>query len=135
MGLHKILKWLALGLAIIAVVFSLMVASGNNDMIDFLIYIAYAVLVIIIALVLIYTLKGLFSGNVKKTMISLALFLGIFIVAYVVSGGDTTEYMYNGNPATESESHLTGAGITAFFIFGILAVLSMVYAAVSRLNK
>jgi len=135
MGLHKILKWLALGLAIIAVVFSLMVASGNNDMIDFLIYIAYAVLVIIIALVLIYTLKGLFSGNVKKTMISLALFLGIFIVAYVVSGGDTTVYMYNGNPATESESHLTGAGITAFFIFGILAVLSMVYAAVSRLNK
>ncbi|MGV6830124.1 MAG: hypothetical protein ACWA5P_01000 [bacterium] len=135
MGLHKILKWLALGLAIIAVVFSLMVASGNNDMIDFLIYIAYAVLVIIIALVLIYTLKGLFSGNVKKTMISLALFLGIFIVAYVVSGGDTTVYNYNGQPATDTESHLTGTGITAFFIFGILAVLSMVYAAVSRLNK
>ena len=135
MGLHKLLKWLALGLAIVAVVLSLMVASGNNDVIDMLIYIAFAVLAIIIALVLIYTIKGLFTGNVKKTLISLALFLGIFLVAYVLSGGDTAEYLYNGNPATESESRLTGTGILAFFIFGTVAVLSMVYAGVSRLFK
>ncbi len=135
MGLHKILKWLALGLAIIAVVLSLMVASGNNGMIDMLIYIAYAVLGIIIALVLIYTLKGLFSGNVKKTLISLALFLGVFLLAYVLAGGDTMQYFYNGEAASESESRLTGTGIIAFFVFGIAAVLSMVYAGVSRAFK
>ena len=133
MGLHKILKYIGLALGIIGIILAIMIASGNEGMIDSMLYVSYAVLAIILVLVLIYVLKGLASGNLKKTLISIGAFLAIFIVAYALTGGDTMAYEYNDKLATEGESHLVGTGLVAFYIFAILAVLSMVYAGVTKM--
>ena len=135
MGLHKILKYAVLALSIIGIIFALMIITGSNAMIDNILYVAYAALLIIILLVLIYVFKGLFSGNVKKTLVSVGLFVAIFIIAYALTGGDTMEYFYNDKLATEGESHMVGTGLVAFYIFAILAVLSMVYTGVKKMTN
>ena len=133
MGLHKILKYIVLALGIVGIVLAVMIASGNEGMIDTMIYVSYVVLIIILALVLFYILKGLASGNIKKTLISIGVFLAIFVIAYALTGGDSMAYEYNDQLATETESHLVGTGLVAFYIFAILAVLSMVFAGVTKM--
>ena len=135
MGLHKILKYVALALAVIGIIFALMIITGSNAMIDNMIYVAYAALILIILLVLIYIFKGLLSGNVKKTLISVGLFIAVFVIAYALTGGDPLQYKYNDKFATESESHMVGTGLVSFYIFGILAVLSMIYTGIKKMTN
>lgn len=143
MGLHKILKILALVLALAGAVFLVMIIAtgddaikgGDDGAVDLLAYVAYAVLAIIVISVLIFVLKGLFSGDLKKTLLSVGVFIGIFIVAYLVTGGDTNTYEYNNQPATETESHLVGMGLIAFYVFAALAILSMLFAGARKLTR
>lgn len=143
MDLHKILKILALILSLAGVVFLVMiiatgddvVKAGDDGAVGLLLTVAYATLAVILVLVLIYVLIGIFTGDLKKTLLSVGLFLGIFIVAYVVAGGDTNLYEYNNQPATETESHLVGMGLIAFYIFAILAIATMLIAGARKLIR
>ncbi len=143
MGLHKILKIVALILSLAGVVFLVMliatgdeaVKNGDDGAVDLLQYVAYAVLAVVLVMVLIFVLKGLFAGDLKKTLLSVGIFLGVFVVAYVVSGGDNTLYEYNNEPATDTESHLVGMGLIAFYIFAILAIATMLFAGARKLTR
>ncbi len=101
-------------------------------------YIAYAILIVTIALVLIFTLKGLFTNTatLKRTLIGVGAFLVVLIISYAVSGGDTREYLYGGIPVTANESHLVGAGIVAFYMLMAGTIIAMLMAGVKKLfNK
>ncbi|MDX1470140.1 MAG: hypothetical protein R3213_01475 [Flavobacteriaceae bacterium] len=143
MGLHKILKILALLLSVAGIIFLVMIIAtgddaikaGDDGSVDLLAYVAYAVLFIILVMVLIFVLKGLFSGSIKKTLISVGLFLGIFVVAYFLASGDGNTYFYNNQPATETESHWVGTGLIAFYIFALAAIGSMLFAGARKLTR
>lgn len=113
-------------------------AGESSGTVNTFMYIAYAILVVTIALVLIFTLKGLFTNTatLKSTLIGAGAFLVVLIISYAVSGGDTKEYLYGGVPATESASHLVGAGIVAFYIFIVGTIVAMLMVGVKNLfNK
>lgn len=145
MGLHKILSIIALVLAIIGIIFGLLITIGDleslrepGSMIDNMMYVAYVIFGIAIALVLIFVLKGLFSGNIKKTLLSLGAFLAIIIISYFMASGtnlDLTPFIEKGQDITETTSKNVGAGLYTFYALAILAIATMGLSGIKKLVK
>ena len=135
MNLHKILKIVVGVLGIIGVVFALMLASGYEAMIDYMLYITYVIMVIILVLVLVYVLKGLASGDIKKTLLSLGIFLGIALGSYIISSGtdlNLQPLIDKGSNITESVSKNIGAGLNMFYALSVFAIGTMLYFGVKK---
>ena len=145
MSLHKILSIIALILSIVGIIFGLLITIGDLDtlgesgsMIDNMMYVAYVIFAIAIALVLIYVIKGLFTGNIKKTLLSLGLFLGIIIVSYIMASGtnlDLTPFLDKGQDVTEITSKNVGAGLYTFYALAIFAIAAMALSGIKKLVK
>ena len=138
MGLHKILSIVALILAVIGIIFGLMIMSGSHGMIDNMMYVAYAIFAITIALVLFYVIIGLFSGDIKKTLISLGVFLGIVIVSYIMASGtdlDLQPFIDKGQNITESTSKYVGAGLYTFYALAIFAIAATAISGIKKIVK
>lgn len=150
MGLHKIIKILAVALSIVGAIFLIMIISKGDDAIeaiyseggqsavDYMSYIAYAVLAIILVIVLIFVLKGLFAGNIKKTLISVGLFFGIVIVSYLMSSGtdlDLQPFINKGQDITEATSRNVGAGLYTFYALAVFAIGSMAFSGIKKMIK
>lgn len=140
---HKILKIIASVLAIIGAFFALMIIAGDEEtaqsMSGNMLYIAYAVLGLIIVMVLLFVIKGLFAGNIKKTLMTVGAFLVIILISYSMSSGtdlDLTPFTDKGLDVTEGTSKKVGAGLYAFYVLAFLAIASMVYSGVKKIfNK
>tara|TARA_R110000868_G_scaffold3024_4_gene20335 strand:- start:1982 stop:2401 length:420 start_codon:yes stop_codon:yes gene_type:complete len=139
MKLHKYLKYVAYALGIIGALFALLIITGSDAMIDNMLYVAYLVLAIVLILVLIYVIKGLFAGDIKKTLTSLGLFLGIIVISYFLSSGtdlDLQPFNDKGLDITEAISKNVGAGLYTFYFLGVAAIASMLLSGVKNLfNK
>jgi cytochrome bd-type quinol oxidase subunit 2 len=143
MGLHKILKIVAFALAIIGAVFALIIISGDEEtaqnMSGNMLYIAYLILAIVLLLVLIFVIKGLFAGDIKKTLMTVGAFAAVVIISYVISSGtdlDLKPFNDKGLNITESVSKNVGAGLYTFYILAALAIGSMLYGGAKKmLNK
>jgi len=138
MGLYKVLRIVAAILAVAGLAFALMVAGGSEDTIDNMMYVAYLVLAIVLILVFIYVIKGLFTGNIKKTLLSLGIFFGIVIISYLISSGsDLNLQPFNdkGQDITEATSKKVGAGLYTFYVLIILAVGSMLLSGLKKIGR
>ena len=139
MSLHKILKIVVGILSVIGFILALMIISGNESMIDNMLYVTYVVLALILALVLVYVIIGLFSGNIKKTLMSVGAFLVILVISYAMSSGtdlDLTPFTNKGLDVTESTSKYVGAGLYAFYALSIIAIGSMAFSGIKNIfNK
>ena len=145
MGLHKILSIIALVLAIVGIIFGLLITIGDletlgepGSMIDNMMYVAYVIFGIAIALVLIFVLKGLFSGNIKKTLLSLGVFLAIIVVSYLMASGtnlDLQPFIDKGQDITETTSKNVGAGLYTFYALAIFAIAAMALSGLKKLVK
>ncbi len=138
MGLHKILSIVALILAVIGIIFGLMIMSGSHGMIDNMMIIAYVIFAITIALVLFYVIIGLFSGNIKKTLLSLGAFLAIIIISYLIASGtnlDLQPFIDKGLNVTETTSKNVGAGLYTFYALAIFAIVVVALSSIKKLVK
>ncbi len=138
MGLHKILSIVALILAVIGIIFGLMIMSGSHGMIDNMMIIAYVIFAITIALVLFYVIIGLFSGNIKKTLLSLGAFLAIIIISYLMASGtnlDLQPFIDKGLNVTETTSKNVGAGLYTFYALAIFAIAVVALSSIRKLVK
>ncbi len=143
MGLHKILKIIAFALAIIGAIFALMIMAGDEataqNMSSYMLYIAYAVLGIVLLLVVLFVIKGLFAGDIKKTLMTVGAFAAVIIISYVISSGtdlDLKPFTDKGADVTEATSKNVGAGLYAFYILAAVAIGSMLYGGAKKMfNK
>ncbi|OBQ57017.1 hypothetical protein JJL45_02085 [Tamlana sp. s12] len=143
MGLHKVLKIVAFALAIIGAIFALMIMAGDDEtalsMSGNMLYIAYIVLGIVLLLVLLFVIKGLFAGNIKKTIMTVGAFALIIVISYGISSGtdlNLKPFTDKGLDITEATSKNVGAGLYAFYILAALAIGSMLYGGAKKLfNK
>lgn len=136
MNLYKLIKYIAFGLGIIGAVLAVMIMTGSESVIDYIFYITYVVLFITIVLVLIYVVKGLFAGNIKKTLMSLGLFLVVILISYFMSSGtdlDLKPFNDKGIQITESASKYVGAGLYAFYFLLIGAIVTMLFTSAKRM--
>lgn len=139
MGLHKILKIVALLLSIAGVVSLGMIVSNGDDAVkatgeglDGFLYIAYIMFALVLFFVSIFVLKGLVAGDIKKTLITVGAFLVVVVISYVMADGVET-IMKDGKTLSESGSRWISTGINAFALLGILAIGSMVFGGVKKL--
>ncbi|MDD7888294.1 hypothetical protein [Flavivirga sp. 57AJ16] len=147
MKLHKVLKIIAFALAIIGAIFALMIIATDEkkelesvlSMSGNMLYIAYAVLGLILVMVFIFVIKGLFAGNIKKTLMTVGAFLVIVFISYSISSGtdlDLTPFTDKGQDVTEATSKKVGAGLYTFYVLAILAVGAMVFSGAKKIfNK
>lgn len=140
MNLHKILKYLAYALGIIGTIFALMLMMTDSDsMIDNILIVTYITLFVVVALILVYVLKGIFAGNIKKTLITVGLFLAVILISYILSSGtdlDLKQFNDKGLSITEGISKNVGAGLYAFYILITIAIITTFLSSAKKLlNK
>lgn len=139
MGLHKILKIVALILSVAGVISLAMIVSNGDDAVkatgeglDGFLYIAYIMFALVLLFVIVFVLKGLLAGDIKKTLITIGAFLVVVIISYVMADGVET-MMKDGKMLSASGSKLISTGINAFVILGLLAIGSMAFGGVKKL--
>ena len=130
MGLHKILRIVALILAVVGIVALLMELFSGNGL-NMQLYVAYITLALTLFIVLVYVLKETFSGNLKKTLMSLGAFILVVIIGYVLAEGVETE-MRDGEMLSESGSKWVGTGLYTFYILAVVAIGSMIYSGIKK---
>ena len=139
MGLHKILRIVALVFSIVGIVFLAMIVSKGDDVVretgeglDGLLYVAYILFAIVLFFVIIFVLKGLMGGNIKKTLIVLGAFLAVVVISYVMADGVETE-MRDGEILSASGSKWVSTGLYVFYFLGVIAIGSMALSGVKKL--
>lgn len=150
MSLHKILKIIAAVLSLVGVVLLAMIMSsgddtieaeylsgGNTATVDNMIYVSYAIFILVLAFVIYFVIKNLFSntGSLKSTLMGAGAFVAVIVISYLFSGGDSTAYFDQGVQVTEGTSKIVGAGIVSFYIFGVLAIFSIFLSGIKKLIK
>jgi len=141
MGLYKVLKIVALVLSLIGVYFFFNLLFKGNDTIvatgegvDGFLYITYITLALIVALILIFVIKGILSGNVKKTLLVLAVFVAIIVISYAFASGVETP-LKDGGTLSASGSRWVGAGLNMFYILAVLAVGAMIFSGIKKVSN
>jgi hypothetical protein len=80
----------------------------------------------------------LFSGDIKKTIMTVGAFAAVIIISYVMSSGtdlDLKPFTDKGADVTESVSKNVGAGLYAFYILAAVAIGSMLYGGAKKMIK
>lgn len=138
MGLHKILKIVGLVLSLIGVYFLAMIILKGDDAIiesgtgiDGFLYTAYVIFALVVVAVVIFGLKGLFSGNIKNTLITLGAFVVVIAISYAMAD-DTPMMLKDGDMLSESGSKWVGAGLYTFYLLGVIAIGSMFISGFKR---
>ncbi|MGX1024511.1 hypothetical protein [Psychroflexus sp. MBR-150] len=109
-------------------------ASLQTSLISPDLYLAYIVLGITILLVLIFTLKDILRGNVKKTLISVGLFVLVVLISYFGLSGDygTGFAVSDTNTLSENGALWVGAGLYTFYILALVAIATMFVSTVKK---
>ena len=140
--LQKIIKIISFILAIGGAVLALMIMGTETEapkmdgLVGDMLYVAYVILAIVLALVLVFVIKGLFTGNIKKTLLTVGAFLVIVLICYSVSTGtdlDLSQFTKKGQNITEQTSRYVGTGLYTFYVLAVLAILSMLLSGVKKL--
>ena len=139
MGLHKILKIVALILSVAGVISLAMIVSDGDDAVratgeglDGFLYIAYIIFSIVLLFVIVFVLKGLLAGDIKKTLITIGAFLAVVVISYVMADGVET-VMKEGDILSASGSKWISTGINMFVLLGLIAIGSMAFSGVKKL--
>ena len=145
MGLHKLFRLVALVLSLIGIGFYAFiffkgdsVITNTGEGVAGFIYVAYTVLIISLILTLLYTFIQLFSNkdSLKKSLISVGLFLLIVVVSYFISNSDAEIVMVDGAQVlSESGSRWVGVGLRTFYFLVVIAIGLMVFSGIKKLVK
>lgn len=146
MTIHKILKYLAIVIGVLGLILlGRIIAAGDDaiegsasvqaSVVDPFMIVAYGVFAIIVLLVLFFVIKGLFKGDIKKTLISIGVFGAVVLIAYLLADGTA---MYDRNEVQTLDatgSKWVGTGLITFYILAGVAIAAMVISGVKKLIK
>jgi len=141
MNLHKVTKIAAIVISILSLVAlgGLMATSDSEDnsWISPLIYLSYVILLACVVVVLIYVFKNLFSNkeNLKKTLISAGVFLGVVLVSFILADGSEVKSATNEVIASESTSKWVSTGLNTFYLLAVAAIGTMVWTGFNKIKK
>jgi len=144
MNLHKILKIVAAIIGLAGIIFLVRIVAAGDDaiktgekagLVDPMAWAAYIILGLTLLFVVVFVLKNLFTNTagLKNTLIGVGAFAAVLIIAYVVSGGDATQYKLQDGFATDGQSTMVGAGLVAFYILLFVAAATMIFAGVKKI--
>ncbi|GGH70959.1 MAG: hypothetical protein EP346_12895 [Bacteroidetes bacterium] len=125
---------LVIGLVGAISVLSIFLAEEEGAAVEMAIYVTIGILVLGVIAALASSLRGMVVNPVgmKNALIGVgALGLIVVISLGLADGSDYANY----KNTTEETAYYVSAGMNAFYITGLLAVLSVLYSAVARIIK
>lgn len=136
MALHKIIRIVVLILALLGIGMLATILSGNTASISLYMNIAYVILAMAVIITVLFALAQLFThkDSLKKTLISLGLFLLVIVISYFLSVGEEV-YKQGILVVSESGSKWVGTGLRTFYFLAIIAIGLMIYSGVKKLIK
>ena len=125
---YNILKYTALGLSLLGILFVLLILSDYLFGIDMILYNAYVVLFIIVSSVLYFGIKNMIGNksSLMNTLKGIASFLALFIVCFLVASGEET-LMREGKILSATSSKFIGAALFMFYSLIIIASGTMLF--------
>ena len=138
MGLHKIIKIVGLILSVVGAAILGMIIMKGDDVIketgygvDGFLYTAYIIFALVLISVVVFGFKGLMSGNIKNTLITVGSFILIVALSYGLADSNQLR-LANGELLSEANSKWIGAGLYTFYILAIVAIASMIVSGFKK---
>ena len=125
---YNILKYTALGLSLLGILFVLLILSDFLFGIDMILYNAYVILFIIVSSVLYFGIKNMIGNksSLMNTLKAVGSFLGLFIVCFLIASGEET-LMREGKILSATSSKFIGAALFMFYSLIIIASGAMLF--------
>ena len=125
---YNILKYTALGLSLLGILFVLLILSDFLFGIDMILYNAYVILFIIVSSVLYFGIKNMIGNksNLMNTLKGIGSFLALFIVCFLLASGEET-LMREGKILSATSSKFIGAALFMFYSLIIIASGAMLF--------
>ena len=133
MNFYNALKYTAIGLSLLAVIFLFVILFGNLSGVDLMLYNAYFILFIIVSAVLFFGISNVISDRLSlmNTLKLLGTFLGLFLVCFLLASGEET-IMKEGKVLSALSSKFIGAALFMFYALVIVASGSMLYFGIKN---
>ena len=148
MNLQKIIKLVAAIVGVLSIFFlKRIIGAGDEnlkaspDLQDSIVspfmYVAYIILGIMVALVVVFSLKHMFTNaaTLKKTLINVGAFLLLALVAYFGFANGVETPLRDGEVLTAGNSQLVGAGLYLFYFLVFIAVGIMLFSGIKKMIK
>lgn len=146
MTIYKILKYLAAVIGVVGLILLGRILWTGNDaiensasvqasVVDPFMIVAYLVFAVIVILVLFFVIKGLFTGKIKNTLISIGIFAAVVLLAYLLADGGAMYDRNNEQTVSDSGSKWVSTGLITFYILAAIAIGAMVISGVKKLIK
>ena len=125
---YDILKYTALGLSLLGILFVLLILSDYLFGIELILFTAYFVLFIIISSVSYFGIKNMIGNksSLMNTLKGIGSFLLLFIICFIIASGEET-LMREGKILSATSSKLIGAALFMFYSLIIIASGSMLF--------
>ena len=125
---YNILKYTALGLSLLGILFVLLILSDYLFGIDMILYNAYVILFIIVSSVLYFGIKNMIGNksNLMNTLKGIGSFLALFVVCFLIASGEET-LMREGKILSATSSKFIGAALIMFYSLIIIASGAMLF--------
>ena len=133
MNFYNALKYIAIGLSLLAVIFLFVILFGNLFGVDLMLFNAYFILFIIVSAVLFFGISNVISDRLSlmNSLKLLGTFLGLFLVCFLLASGEET-IMKEGKVLSALSSKFIGAALFMFYALVIVASGSMLYFGIKN---
>jgi hypothetical protein len=148
MNLQKIIKLVAAIVGVISIFFLIRIIGAGDDALEAspdlqdsivspFMYIAYIILGIMVLLVVLFSIKHMFSNpaTLKKTLINVGAFLALALIAYFGFANGVETQLRDGEVLTAGNSQLVGAGLYLFYFLVFIAVGIMLFNGIKKMIK
>ena len=130
MNSYKIIKYLAYALSLLGVLFVLMIQMMDMlQGIDYILFVAYLIMGLIISCVAFYSLKNVISDKaaLRNTLKTLGAFLVLFLICYFVLARGEETPLRDGKMLSAAGSKLISAALFMFYSLILIASGSMLW--------
>ena len=135
MNSYKIIKYIALALSLLGVLFVIMIQMLDVlQGIDYILIVAYLMMTLIVLSVLFYTLKKVISDkdSLRSTLKILGAFLVLFLICYFVLARGEETPLRDGKMLSAVGSKLISAALFMFYSLILIASGSMLWFGIKN---
>ncbi|TYB76112.1 hypothetical protein ES677_10050 [Bizionia gelidisalsuginis] len=146
--MHKILKIVLLIIGVLSMVFLARIvgagdeevkelaANGDTSLLEPMTWIAYIILGITLALVLLFVVVNLFANTatLKNALIGVGAFLVVGLIAYFTASGVETP-MQDGKMLSASGAKWVDTGLYMFYFLAVIAAGTMLITGINKMIK
>jgi hypothetical protein len=135
MNSYKIIKYIALALSLLGVLFVVMIQTLDMlQGIDYILIVAYLMMTLIVSSVLFYTLKKVISDkdSLRSTLKILGAFLVLFLICYFALARGEETPLRDGKMLSAVGSKLISAALFMFYSLILIASGSMLWFGIKN---